>query len=548
MVTLHLYFGRELLKTFLMTAAALTLLIVMGGGVANIFRAEGIGAEQMFSIFLYLTPVAITLILPVAALFAATITFGRAATDNEVLACQAAGINIHRILLTPFLLGVVITICTYFSWNNIIPMLTARIQEVTRRDIPAVVLGQFQKNKPLVWGKYRISATKCEKVPVDNLEEQYRQHHTFLRLKGVSFEEVEELEYTRFGTADETIIDFDATNVSPLVSFQMEGVRVFDATRAQFYELKSQRMGPFEIPLAMARKIKFENLATLRTWLREPDQIPEVIDLTHGLRREMMVYFLNEVARDTIEATGGTVRFFGDGLTIDLNVGRYTTDKEDGRLRMQNVTARITHADPGKPADIYRASDAAIELRTSFTTNRPTIGIELVGDVTLTRDPAGPDDQVVKKPKETLPRVEFRDQPEMMKRYEAFDLRQLYEAQAPVPLHEKQERMRKKVVEKVQQYRSELKGEIEFRASYSLDAIAIILIGAMLGIVVRGGQVLTAFGISCIPMVLVVIACIVGRNLADKPQFEMISLGTMWGATGFMYLAMLFIGFKVLKR
>ncbi len=41
MGTLHLYFGRELLKTFGMTAAALTVLIVMGGGVANLFARWG---------------------------------------------------------------------------------------------------------------------------------------------------------------------------------------------------------------------------------------------------------------------------------------------------------------------------------------------------------------------------------------------------------------------------------------------------------------------------------------------------------------------------
>lgn len=559
MLTLHLYFGRELLKTFLMTAAALTMLIVMGGGVANIFRAEGIGAEQMFSIFLYLTPVAITLILPVAALFSSTITFGRAATDNEVLACQAAGINIHRLMLTPLLLGIVITIITYFSWNNIIPMLTAKIQEVTRRDLPAIVVGQFQKNKPLVWGKYRISATNCEKVPIDQVLKQmteqqreqlpgdYARHHTLLRLKGVAFMEVEDVEYTRFGTADETIIDFDATNASPAVTIVMEGVRVFDATRMQFYELKSQRMGPREIPLPMARKIKFENRDTLSTWRDQPKQIPEVIDLTHGLEREMMVYFLNQVAEESISGTG-SIRFFNRDFTVDLSAERYATDKEDGRLRLNGVTGRVTYVDKDKPVEVYRATDASIELRTSFTTNRPTIGIEFVGDVTVTREPAGPDDQVVKKPKETLPRVEFRDQTEMMNRYDSFDLNALYAKTSPIPLFEKQERMRKKVAERVDRYVSEIKGELEFRASYSLDAVAIILIGAMLGIIVRGGQVLTAFGISCLPMVFVIIASIVGRNLADKPQYELISLGTMWGATAFMYLATMFIGLKVLKR
>ncbi|MBX3396799.1 MAG: LptF/LptG family permease [Phycisphaerae bacterium] len=548
MTTLHLYFARELLRTFLMTAASLTLLIVMGGGVANIFRSEGIGAEQMFSIFLYLTPVAITLILPVAALFSATITYGRAATDNEVLACQAAGINIHRLLLAPMLLGFVITLVTYFSWNNIIPMLTARISEVTRRDLPAIVLGQFQKNKPLTYGdRYRITAGRCERVSSEQLPEEFRRNHTFLRLIGVAFTELEALNYTRFGTADEAIIDFDATNRSPQVTILMEGVRVFDTTRTQSYTLKSQRIGPMEIPLAMGRKIKFENLATLKSWLADPGEIPEIKDLTHGLRREMMVYFLNQVAEESI-GKEGSVRFLDRKFSIDLSAERYSTDREDGRLRLNGVTARVTYADPSKPADVYRANDASIELRSSITTGQQTIGIELVGDVVLTREPAGPGETVVRKPKETLPRVNFAGQPEMNRRYENFDFRSLYDKQAPIPLFAKQERMRKSVVARVQRFVSELRGEIEFRWSYAADAVAIILIGAMLGIIVRGGQVLTAFGISCVPMVVVIVASIVGRNLSDKPDFITASITTMWGATAFMYASVVFIGLKFLKR
>ncbi len=547
MLTLHLYFGRELLKTFLMTATALTLLIVMGGGVANIFRSEGIGAEQMFSIFVYLVPVAITLILPVAALFSATITYGRAATDNEVLACQAAGINIHRLMLPPLLLGLFITGFTYFSWNYIIPMLTARIQEVTRRDLPAIVVGQFMRNKPLVFQKNRIAAKYCERVSVDDLPPEYREGHTFLRLLNVSFMEVDELDYTRIGTASEAIIDFDNTQSTTRVTAQMEGVRVLDAVHKQYYELKTQRIGPFDFPLPLARKIKFEKLDTLKSWLHNPDEIPEIIDLTHGLKREMMIFFLNRVMEEAMDASG-TFRFHNPRFTIDLSAMRYATDREDGRLRLADVTARVTHIKDDKQVDVYKASDASIELRTAFTTSRPDIVIEFIGDVSITRDPAGPDDQIVRKPKETLPRVEFRDQPEMLRRYEAFDTRTLLTAESPVPLFEKQERMRKKVADRARRYRSELRGEIEFRASYSIDAAALILLGAMLGIIVRGGQVLTAFGISCVPMVIVIIASIVGRNLSDKPDYEYLSLGSMWGATALMYLATLIVAFKGLRR
>ena len=136
MLTLHGYFGRELLKTFAMTAVALTLLLVLGGGVANLFKGEGLGADKLVQVFAFLTPVAITLILPIAALFSAAITYGRASADNEITACRAAGINIHRLLLAAAALGLAVTGVTYWSWNFLIPGLSKRIADVTRRDIP----------------------------------------------------------------------------------------------------------------------------------------------------------------------------------------------------------------------------------------------------------------------------------------------------------------------------------------------------------------------------------------------------------------------------
>ncbi len=115
MRTLHSYAARELLKTFLMTSVTLTVLVVMGGGVANLDRGDGAGALENQKIYQFLTPVAITLILPVASLFSAAITYGRMSADNEVLACSAAGINIHRLLLSAFWLGLFVTAFTYWS-------------------------------------------------------------------------------------------------------------------------------------------------------------------------------------------------------------------------------------------------------------------------------------------------------------------------------------------------------------------------------------------------------------------------------------------------
>ncbi|MFH1419322.1 MAG: hypothetical protein ABII12_13695 [Planctomycetota bacterium] len=58
----------------------------------------------------------------------------------------------------------------------------------------------------------------------------------------------------------------------------------------------------------------------------------------------------------------------------------------------------------------------------------------------------------------------------------------------------------------------------------------------------------TAFGISCIPMVFVVVASIVGRNLADRPEYATLSTCVMWGALVLMCGATGFVGMRVLKR
>jgi hypothetical protein len=93
-----------------------------------------------------------------------------------------------------------------------------------------------------------------------------------------------------------------------------------------------------------------------------------------------------------------------------------------------------------------------------------------------------------------------------------------------------------------------VRGEIHFRAAYACSAVATVLLGAMLGIVLRGGQVLTAFGISCVPTAFVVVAGIVGRNLSSQPQYGIASMAVMWGATAMMFVACAVVSAKLLPK
>jgi len=549
MLTLHLYMGRELLKTFLMTSVALTLLVVMGGGVANIFRGEGIGAGEMAKVFLFLTPVAVTLVLPVAALFSAAITYGRAAADNEILACRAAGVNIHRLLLSGLLLGLLVTSFTYWSWNFLLPTLSRQVEDITRRDLPAIVKGEFQKAKPLAFGKYRMTARGCSTLTAGQLGRELPPEHTYLQLNGVAFCETEDQEAVRFGTADVTVVDFDRSEAAPRVTVDLQGVRSFDAQRKQYYELEHQLLGPFQIPWSPRRKIKFETLGTLLSYRRDPDRIPEVADMLFNLRRELMSYFLYQDIITNLDPDfggDGTYRLSDGAVQYAIKAEQFAVEEEDGRPTLRGI--QVTEQDPQTGGRLLTAESARFEIRSGLDRTRPVILTELTGNVEIRRNPPDADSRLVRKPKETLKPILFQSQTHLQQQIDSLNVSKLLDPTASMTMRPKQARMRGFLLARVAKSKSDLEGEIHFRASYSLGAVAVILFGAVLGIIVRGGQALTAFGISCLPMLVVVVAGITGRNLADRPEHTALALGIMWGATVFMYVATAFVAVKVLKR
>jgi len=178
MVTLHTYVLRELLKTFGLALAALTVLFTMGGGLYNIVRYEGVSAGDVFGFVPILIPIVVTLTMPMAALFATAMVYGRLAADNELLACRAAGINIHRLLLAAVLLSVFVAAFSLLFGSFIIPSFMQRIDSFTRSNIRDLVAQQLQQKGFVHRGRegedrYTFTAEKVDYVSDAALRAKY---------------------------------------------------------------------------------------------------------------------------------------------------------------------------------------------------------------------------------------------------------------------------------------------------------------------------------------------------------------------------------------
>ena len=169
MVTLHSYVLRELLKTFGLALATLTVLFNMGGGVYNVLRFEGVSAGDVVGFLPILVPIVVTLTMPMAALFAATMVYGRLAADNELTACRAAGINIHRLFVSAVLLSVFVALFTLLMGSFVIPGFMRKLDDFARANLRDLVAQQLQYKGFIHRGRtgddrYTITAERVQGV------------------------------------------------------------------------------------------------------------------------------------------------------------------------------------------------------------------------------------------------------------------------------------------------------------------------------------------------------------------------------------------------
>jgi hypothetical protein len=543
--TLHLYVWRELLKTFLLSTIALTLLVTMGGGVANVFRSQGIDALKALRIFALLVPIAMTVVLPMAALFSATITYGRASADNELNACRAAGINIHTLLASALVLGLGVAAFSYYAWNYMIPGLTEQVYKFGQQDVADILLSDLRRNRGREFRNSVLAADRVFKIPRNELPPGTPEDRDYIMLERASFLDVEDNLPRRCGTTETAVIEFDRGGRVPQLRVDLQRVRSYDIARGQYLELDRQIIGPYSIPMPMSRKLRFRDLPTLTEYARNPDQVPEMVDAIANFRMRLRHVFTYHAIQKSLDPDlGGTGVWHAAGPDGQWEVRsqEFAVAEDDGRVYLRNATV-IERSPSGRRT--LTAPNGTIRVRELFDPAHPSVQIELSGGVEVRTEAGAPDDRAVKLPTETLRGL--ATPAEVETRLAALSDAELMDLSREMPLPRKAADVREQLVGLREQMECKVAGVIHFRASFAFSAIPVIALGAILGSILRGGQVLTAFGISCIPSLVLAIGVIVGRNLADNPSTHAAGLSVMWLADALLVAATIVIGMRYVR-
>jgi lipopolysaccharide export system permease protein len=117
------YILKECVVPFAISLGVLTFVFLLGylPQLADKVINKGVSLATVSLVFLYNIPVLLGYTLPIAALSAVILTFGRMSSDNEILAMRASGISLRRLLVPLLALGLMFSFFLMILNDQVIP-------------------------------------------------------------------------------------------------------------------------------------------------------------------------------------------------------------------------------------------------------------------------------------------------------------------------------------------------------------------------------------------------------------------------------------------
>ena len=559
MVTLHAYVLRELLKTFGLTLVALTVLFTMGGGLYNVVRYEGVSAGDVFGSVPLLIPIVVTLTMPMAALFAATMVYGRLAADNELLACRAAGVNAHRTFLSVILLAVFVSAFTLLFANFVIPGFLQQIEHFARSNVRDLVAQQLQHKGFVHRGRsgedrHTITAEKVQGVRESALRDKGFEVASglhYLLITNATFLEVDQSgDLSRFTVAQHVLCAFDTRDDQVAVTFHVRDGHDFQVGK-RAVTIRQQQIGPLVIPLRAPARLSTADLRQLLHWRAAPWEAPRLKEEINAFLDEFIRQTFFTGIRDQLLKTKVSTLTGEDGTTYRLRC-------DDAQIAGNGLALDRGRVEVRKPAETQPTIFEAERIELNASVLPVTLRNDGVDDAAGHRsarrflleirlEQTADQDVLEYNPHSATPN-EPRHKPtlsldltlipqDVLTEIAAYTPAVVIDPDAPLPTDQRLADRRIGLQKSARGAERKIKGTIHFRLAYTVSALVTLLMGAALGVIFRGARALAAFGLAMIPFFSVIILMVLGRQLTQDAQTTAIGPLVTWGGLGLVLLA-----------
>lgn len=542
--TLHRYIFRELFRIFLLAVVALTLMLSLGS-ILQPVQEYGVGPQQVLHLMGYFLPITLTFVLPMAALFACSLVYGRFASDSELDACRASGISLLRLVHPGMVLAIMVTVANLLLSFYVMPVFVLRAEKSLKSDAEKILFRNIQRR-----GYYEL--------PPDNRYLIYADHTDLQNstLSGVVVTEMKQNEIKDIFTAEIARIKFN-----PHERFNEVQIDAYKSSLMGAESEAGAEWGSMSVELGtmLSDEIKFKKIDEMRDIEADLMNFYPIEKLARETYAQLIIELLahdintsmlepNEVSPADANDAGRYYELLGMPNSVKFIAGQCKAQEEELVLSGQNdvkvieydtesrqdlrtliCEKAVLHIEgdkltPTLTMDIYNSKEqGSDELMMRYIIRgliRPHITEDLVKDVKTENGSLR-----VEKLVSVLPEMSGLRPSQSLKSLESKLNREIHRALVRI------------------------KAEIHTRLVFGTGCIPMILIGIGLGIMKRGGHLLSAFGASCIPAAVLIVCMMSGKNLIKSHGSEAFTgVALMWSGLVFLILLVVVIYHRLLKN
>jgi lipopolysaccharide export LptBFGC system permease protein LptF len=522
--TLFRYIFGSLFRIFVMTSLALAG-IMSFGGLLRPLSEHGLDAGQAAKMLTYFWPAMATYSLPIAALFATTVVYGRLAADNEITAMRAAGISYVSVGMPALVLGFLVAIVSLLFLCFIVPVATLQVERVIYSNLAQLIANQIERTHQIKFpggsgsGPITIFAQDAAVAPPDPKHPD-EQMVSLGGLMIVSYrkqpsvvEDTPEIQVPReFYLAKRATVHIRRGENDAFTLFaKLEDPggamfpRSFEGDAAIQGGLQATDYGPVPIPSPVQEEVKFMDLRRLKELLTDLSKSRRVQEQVERLTRTLQQReFLDDVG-EPLMTPNGVYRFDAGAEQYELVSPRGVVERVS-RDRLRVAPAKLVQVRDGKPIFTWDAAEVVLD---ALPLPDGVINVRAQLRDVRAETPEGPDARpaftrtmTVAKPP-AIKAIESRD-------YDA------YTRGDSDRRHNISDADRHLLNRALIRMGNGIQSELHSRCSFALSCLILVIVGCCLGMMFKSGNYLTAFALSVVPALVCIALIVAGQHTCEN--------------------------------